>query len=143
MKFNADRMKRSGEMTMFSREEVLRAHSFLWEREEKRRRERERRRQEIMQEVKKAVEAVAPSFAVEKVYLYGSLLNSRWRPDSDVDLAVEGVLSYSDLLSFWAELDVRVDQDVDLRELTRLPFKEKVKREGILLYERKTARPAE
>ena len=127
---------------MFSREEVSRAHSFLWEREEKRRRERERRRQEIMQEVKKAVETVAPSFAVERVYLYGSLLNSRWRPDSDVDLAVEGVLSYGDLLTLWAELDARVDQDVDLRELARLPFKEKVKREGILLYERKVARPA-
>ncbi|WP_245574429.1 nucleotidyltransferase domain-containing protein [Desulfovirgula thermocuniculi] len=142
MKFNADRMKRSGEMTMFSREEVLRAHNFLWQREEKRRWERERRRQEIIQEVKKAVEAVAPSFAVERVYLYGSLLYSRWRPDSDVDLAVDGVLSYGDLLALWAELDARVDQDVDLRDLARLPFREKVEREGILVYERKVARPA-
>lgn len=143
MKFNADRMKRSEGITVLSHEEVSRTYSFLWEREEKRRRERERQRREVMERIKKAVEAVAPSFAVERVYLYGSLLSSRWRPDSDVDLAVEGTLSYGDLLALWAELDARVDQEVDLRELARLPFKEKVVREGILLYERKAAPPAQ
>lgn len=72
---------------------------------------------------------MAPRFSVDRVYLYGSVLTDRWCPDSDLDLAVEGALSFGDLLKLWAELDGRLDREVDVRELTRLPFAEKVRAE--------------
>jgi predicted nucleotidyltransferase len=110
---------------------------YLLEREEKRRQTKEQARRRALAEAKDALKAVAPLFPVERAYVYGSLLTGRWRPDSDLDLAVEGDLSAGDLFSLWAELDRRLEQEVDLRDIARLPFGEKIKREGIVLYERK------
>lgn len=118
-------------------EEVARARRFLLEREEKRQKARELARQRVLVQLKEMLEEVAPRFPVEKVYLYGSLLTGRWRPDSDLDLAVEGDLSYGDLLTFWAELDRRMEQDIDLREISKLPFAEKIRAMGLVIYERK------
>ncbi|HHW43041.1 nucleotidyltransferase domain-containing protein [Desulfofundulus thermobenzoicus] len=122
---------------MVTSEEIARVRRFLWEREEKRRQIREQARYRVLARLKEALKVVAPFFPVERVYLYGSMLTGRWRPDSDLDLAVEGNLSGTDLFNLWAELDRRFEQDIDLREITRLPFKDKIKREGIVLYERK------
>lgn len=102
--------------------ETARVRRYLLEREEKRRRTKEQARRRVLAEAKDALKAVAPLFPVERVYLYGSVLTGRWRPDSDLDLAVEGDLSAGDLFSLWAELDRRLEREVDLRDVARLPF---------------------
>ena len=124
-------------------EEISRIRRFLSAKEEKDRRTRESARQEVLARVEEAVAAVAPHFPVERVYLYGSTLRGRRRPDSDVDLAVEGRLSPAEFFALWTELDRRLEYEVDLRELAKLPFGEKVRREGELLYERKDPPSAE
>ncbi|NLG85254.1 MAG: nucleotidyltransferase domain-containing protein [Firmicutes bacterium] len=124
-------------------EEISRIRRFLAAKEEKARRAGESACQEILAKVKEAVAAVAPLFPVERVYLYGSTLRGRQRPDSDVDLAVEGRLSPAEFFALWTELDRRLEQEIDLRELSRLPFGEKIKREGRIVYERENPSPAE
>lgn len=124
-------------------EEISRIRRFLSAKEEKDRRTRESARQEVLARVEEAVAVVAPLFPVERVYLYGSTLRGRRRPDSDVDLAVEGRLSPAEFFALWTELDRRLEYEVDLRELAKLPFGEKVRREGELLYERKDPPSAE
>ncbi|MEW6771751.1 MAG: nucleotidyltransferase domain-containing protein [Bacillota bacterium] len=117
--------------------EVAQVRQFLLTREEKRRRAKELARQRVVAQLKEALEAVAPLFPVERVYLYGSILTGRWRPDSDLDLAVEGDLSPEDFFRLWGELDKRLEQEIDLREIAKLPFRERVQRKGVVLYERK------
>jgi len=117
--------------------EVDRVRQLLLTREEKRRRAKKLARQQVVAQLKEALEAVAPLFPVERVYLYGSTLTGRWRPDSDLDLAVEGDLSPEDFFSLWGELDKRLEQEIDLREMAKLPFREKVQHKGVMLYERK------
>ena len=126
---------------MNSPEEVTHVRRFLLEREEKMRQARELARGQVIARLKHALQVVAPLFPVDRVYLYGSMLSGRWRQDSDLDLAVEGDLSSSELFKLWAELDRLLEQEIDLREMSRLPFREKIQREGILLYERKDPSP--
>jgi len=112
---------------------------ILKEREEKRRKQRELERENLICRVKEAIQQVAPSFPVEKVFLYGSILTGHWRPDSDIDIVVEGRLSPEEFFALWRELDRRLDEKVDLRELEKLPFRERVKSRGVILYERKNS----
>lgn len=116
--------------------EVARVRRFLINREEKQRRAKELARQQVLAKLKEALEVVMPLFPVERVFLYGSTLTGRWCPDSDLDLAVEGNLSPEDFFGLWAELDKRLEQEIDLREMAKLPFREKVRRKGVMLYER-------
>ena len=117
--------------------EIERVRQFLINREEKQRQTKEMARQQVLAKLKEALEAVAPLFPVERVFLYGSTLTGRWRPDSDLDLAVEGDLSPEEFFGLWAELDKQLEQEIDLREMAKLPFQEKVQRKGVVLYERK------
>lgn len=117
--------------------EIAHVRRFLLNREEKRQRTKELERQQVLAQLKEALEAVAPLFPVERVYLYGSTLTGRWHPDSDLDLAVEGDLPPGDFFRLWVELDKRLEQEIDLREIAKLPFREKVQRTGVVLYERK------
>lgn len=117
--------------------EIDRVRQFLINREEKQRQAKEMARQQVLAKLKEALEAVAPLFPVERVFLYGSTLTGRWRPDSDLDLAVEGNLSPEEFFGLWVELDKRLEQEIDLREVAKLPFREKVQRRGVVLYERK------
>ncbi|MBC7339545.1 MAG: nucleotidyltransferase domain-containing protein [Firmicutes bacterium] len=121
---------------MFSRDEVADAYRLLLRRSGQVRRRRREEQRETIARLRIALAEVAPRFSVDRVYLYGSVLTDRWCPDSDLDLAVEGALSFGDLLKLWAELDGRLDREVDVRELTRLPFAEKVRAEGVIVYER-------
>lgn len=122
---------------MITPEEVTRIRRFLLEKEEKMRQAGELAKGQVIARLKEALQEVAPLFPVERVYLYGSTSSGRRRPDSDLDLAVEGALAPGELFNLWCELDRLMEQEIDLREMAGLPFREKVQREGILLYERK------
>lgn len=124
---------------MFSPEEVTQAYMLLARRSAEARQRRQKEREQTIARLRLALEEVAPRFAVHRVYLYGSVLTDRWCPASDLDLAVEGKLAFEHLLKLWAELDRRLEREVDVRELESLPFADKVRAEGVVVYERETA----
>ena len=88
-----------------------------------------------------AITHLAPGFpALERVYLFGSLLQpGRFRPDSDIDLAVECDDLETESL-FWRALERALQRDVDLRPLVE-PIRSEVERYGELIYERKSDYP--
>lgn len=122
---------------MFTDEEVVAACRYLLRREEEARRRREEERGRVIAQVRAALAEVAPRFPVDRVWLYGSVAAGRWHEESDIDLAVEGDLSFEDQLKLWCELDRRVEREVDVRLLVELPFADKVRARGMVLYERK------
>jgi predicted nucleotidyltransferase len=92
------------------------------------------------QEAERLAKILADEFGVERVYLFGSFAWGKvLRPDSDIDLAVEG-LPPGKLI----KADVRVSDatkySVDLMRLSSLPtrLRNRVLKSGILLYERQS-----
>ncbi|MCL4805603.1 MAG: nucleotidyltransferase domain-containing protein [Anaerolineae bacterium] len=97
-----------------------------------RRAEWERRRLAMLERVMAALDEVAPSFGVQRAYIFGSLAKpGRYHERSDVDVAVEwaGVGDFFDLA---AEVSMRLGQDIDILPLDRIHFADKIRREGIL-----------
>jgi predicted nucleotidyltransferase len=75
-------------------------------------------RLEVLKRVRKAVRQLNDTFPVRRVLLFGSLAHQGWfAPDSDVDLAVEG-LRPRDYWKAWQLLDEAVGiRRVDLVDL--------------------------
>lgn len=99
---------------------------------EERRAEREERRRIMLARVTAALEEVAPLFAVKRAYIFGSLAKpGRYHELSDVDIAVEWP-GKGDFFDLAAEVSRLLGQDIDILPLNRIPFADKIKREGIL-----------
>lgn len=90
-----------------------------------------------------AAQAIIPQIAaaipsVQKVYLFGSIIQpGRFHQQSDIDVAVVGSTA-ADYFVFWRELETALpDWVIDLRDITdESPFASRVKRTGVLFYER-------
>lgn len=97
-----------------------------------RRAEWERRRLAMLARVIAALEEVVPAFGVRRAYIFGSLAKpGRYHERSDVDVAVEWP-GAGDFFDPAAEVSRRVGQDIDILPLERIPFADKIRREGIL-----------
>lgn len=79
-----------------------------------------RERAHLLARVREAAEALKARFAVRRVVLFGSLAHAAWfMPDSDVDLAVEG-LAGVDYWEAWRLVEKVIgDRPVDLIEIER------------------------
>jgi predicted nucleotidyltransferase len=78
--------------------------------------EREALRLRVLEQAREAIRQVAPRFpAVRAVYLFGSILHpGRFRPDSDVDVALDGE-DVEVEAPFARALEDILDRSVDLR----------------------------
>jgi len=117
---------------------ACRAH--LQARQRQRERSQELHRQHLVQVAREAAGSVLPLFPqVRRAYLFGSVLRpGSLRKDSDLDLAVEGVLRAEAYFALWRELEGAMPgQTVDLVELDRdLRFADRVRQSGEVIYER-------
>jgi predicted nucleotidyltransferase len=78
----------------------------------------QRERKQLMARVREVSSALKARFGVRRVIVFGSLANAEWfTPDSDIDLAVEG-LAVNDFWEAWrlAE-EIIADRPVDLIEI--------------------------
>ncbi len=111
----------------------------LQSRAERERTEREDRRAAAEHAVTEAVEKAIINFpSVKRVFLFGSVTRpNAFRPDSDVDVAVEG-LGVADYFSIWRALEEAAPGwTIDLRDITQpSDFSERVRSTGKLIYER-------
>ena len=87
----------------------------------------------------KALKKVWGKYDLEKVYLYGSFADMTFYKYSDVDVAVEPEIPFEDLLKLYSEVNRRTKREVDIRALKELHFADKVKKTGVLIYERKNS----
>lgn len=108
---------------------------YLTEREALQRRDLDARRGRIMRRLEES-EFIWQKYGIDRVFLYGSLLESDFGPDSDIDLAIEPEIDYSEQLRLFIEVDLLFAEPVDLRPLGKLPFADKIIQTGIVIYER-------
>lgn len=81
---------------------------------------------------------LADEYRVERVYLFGSVASGQAHLRSDIDIAVDGIAA-EDYYRAWARLERETDIPVDLVALSdaNVSLVEKVRREGVVLFERK------
>ncbi len=75
-------------------------------------------------------------YNIVKVYLYGSIIDSKLHRQSDIDIAVVGNINYRQLLHLYSEVDRHFTREIDIRVLEEIPFKEDIKKRGIVAYEK-------
>ena len=94
----------------------------------------EETRKQLLTRVHKAAAALKSRFAVRRVVVFGSLAHAAWFiPDSDVDLAVEG-LAPKDYWQAWRMVEEMIsDRPVDLVEIesVRESLRQAIERDGI------------
>ena len=94
-------------------------------------------RERLMSRIRKAAAVLKNRFGVRQVILFGSLAHDAWfMPDSDVDIAVEGLAS-EDYWEAWRVVEEIIgERPVDLIEIetARETLRRAIKRYGISLY---------
>jgi predicted nucleotidyltransferase len=95
------------------------ARRYYRQREARRRAQREAERQQWLRRTRQAVSRLVVEHpGVRRVVLFGSVVKpGRFRPDSDIDVAVECDTVESES-AFWRALERELGRDVDVRPLT-------------------------
>ncbi|NIU60175.1 MAG: nucleotidyltransferase domain-containing protein [Phycisphaerae bacterium] len=105
--------------------------SLLDEARQRQRAQAEKQRQTLLAAVWRLLDERGPDYGIQQAYLFGSLVVSgRFGPDSDVDIAVEQI----DPARFFeaiGEFSTILGRDVDLVELSRCPFAQRIREKGI------------
>ena len=112
--------------------------SYLLEKEKKEIFQRQEERDVVILKLK-ALDFIWDNYRINKVYLYGSFADMTFNRYSDIDIAIEPEIPFGELLKLFSEINKHIEHEVDVRLLGELPFSEKIKREGIVLYERKNS----
>ena len=98
---------------------------------ERRREERERLRKETIRKVFEALDKLAETVKFEEAVIFGSLVKPfRFTERSDVDIAFKG-LEGDKLFYAVAFLSGEIGREVDIVELERVKFADKIEREGL------------
>ncbi len=100
----------------------------------------EQLRQAALHAVYRAARLVLPRFpGVERAYVFGSVLRpGAMHAGSDIDVAIEGMLSAEEYFALWRALESELSEwTVDLVELDQeVRFADRVREQGALIYER-------
>jgi predicted nucleotidyltransferase len=95
-----------------------------------------RARERLLERIREAAVVLKSRFHARRVVLFGSLAHAAWfRPDSDVDLAVEG-LSSDDYWRAWRAVEEIIgDRPVDLVEIETVgeSLQRSIQRHGVAL----------
>jgi predicted nucleotidyltransferase len=92
---------------------------------------------EARQEVKQIVDFLVQSYGVQRIILFGSLTRDRFVEESDIDLAVKGLVP-ADYFKILAEVNRLASRWVDLKRWQDLDpyFQSRILETGEILYER-------
>ncbi len=103
--------------------------------------DRERQRQQATDAALAAIVLVMPRYpTAQRAYLFGSILKpGGFRPNSDIDVAVEGA-DMALCFDIWRDLEQAAPEwQFDVRPLSENdPFSERIRQKGNLVYERTT-----
>ncbi|MFN9173750.1 MAG: nucleotidyltransferase family protein [Synechocystis sp.] len=91
----------------------------------------EQERQNLIQKTNHWLDQWGQKYGITKAYLFGSVTQpSRFRSGSDVDLALETVAPEV-IFAIIAELSTALEREVDVIELSKCHFAEKIRRSGM------------
>lgn len=98
----------------------------------RKRQEREKLRRETIQKLKRTVPQLTKSYAIERVFLFGSAIKPGYFHErSDVDIAVYGLAS-ENYFSFMAALSRALKRDVDVIQLEDDDAKKLLRRSSLI-----------
>lgn len=115
---------------------IAKVKKYLKEREDVNKSIKQKERQEVISSLKD-LGNIWGKYGVERVYLYGSFSDMSFRKSSDVDVAIEPSIKFDELLKIYAEVNSHIKREVDVRLLAEIPFAEKIRKEGVVIYEGK------
>lgn len=102
----------------------------------RRRAARERERRVIVSRVLRLLDELGPRYGIRRAYLFGSVARpGQFREESDVDIAVEA-MDPELFFDAIATLSFALERDVDLIELRKCHFADRIRAKGILWRER-------
>lgn len=91
----------------------------------------ERERQALLTKVLHLLDKLALHYSINEAYVFGSLtIPGRFGPNSDVDVAVEQI-NETQFFEAMSKFSTELGYDVDLVELDKCHFADKIRREGI------------
>ncbi len=97
-----------------------------------RRAQNEQERQALLARVLHLLDELGPGYGIHRAYVFGSLTRpGRFRPDSDVDIAVEQI-DPTRFFEAMSELWNSLGREVDLVELDKCHFAQRIREVGIL-----------
>ena len=110
---------------------------FLKKKEEKRLKKEEELKSKIREKLKNIGSIFQKYKEVEFAYLFGSFIKGNFSEFSDIDIAINKVDTQS-FFDLWKDLEELLDWNVDLKEFKKgSNFEKIVKKNGILIYERR------
>jgi len=112
--------------------------AYLLKREKSKASLRQEEKEQIVSDLK-ALTMLWRKYKLDRVYLYGSFADLTFHKASDIDLAIEPEIGFEDLLKLNSEVNKYFKREIEVRLLKELPFSEKVKREGVVVYERENS----
>lgn len=115
---------------------ITKVKKYLKEREDVNKNFKQRERQEIISSLKD-LDNIWRKYGAGRVYLYGSFADMSFHKSSDIDVAIEPSIKFDELLKIYAEVNSHIKREVDVRLLEEIPFAEKIRKEGVVIYEGK------
>ena len=109
---------------------------YLLEKEKKENFLKQKERGDVIRKLK-GLDFVCEKYGIDKVYLYGAFADMTIHKYSDIDIAIEPKIQFGKLLQICASINKFVKREIDLRLLSELPFSAKIKKRGLVIYERK------
>jgi len=92
----------------------------------------EAERQQVVAQVLQLLDDLGPRYNLQRAYLFGSVVKpGRFKANSDVDIAVEQIHPRQ-FIKALSEFSMRLNRDVDLIELDKCHFADKIRREGMV-----------
>lgn len=92
---------------------------------------KEKERQELLKRFINVLANLREKYNLSEAFVFGSIVKpGRFIGNSDLDVAVKG-LQNDRYFEFMAEISNEIGRDVDVVELEKCRFTEKIKREGI------------
>ena len=115
------------------------ARQFLRTKEVTRREDLRRRLQAARHDFDRIVEMIVGKYRPARIYQWGSLLNPRSFSElSDLDIAVEGIISAEDFLALYGEACALTRFELDLVQIEKAhpAYASSIRERGRLIYER-------
>lgn len=93
--------------------------------------------EDILRDIQKA-ESILLHYGAEKIILYGSLARKEYKPDSDIDICIEG-LPDKYYFRALAECLMNVQRRISILDFKNVKgyFRERILKEGKVLYQNK------
>lgn len=89
------------------------------------------KRKQLLQKLINTLKEMNSKYGIKEIFIFGSLVKKmRFLENSDLDVAVKGLKSEL-FFKFMAEISYKMGKDVDVIELERCKFANKILKEGI------------